>query len=174
MSIVSLNRRIPLAFITPLTPSGIRYAHSATPMGFVAANSSLRDDCPASSEVSATNTRPSSLIDSTSAGTTFCRDAGQPVSTMEPEKRHTKRLDRHISPIKLLLCAIRADSLMDIDARPLLSTSGSEPISRAKSRICPRSLHRRTGSKIELAQVTSSPLQRTYSLAASSSTQCRC
>jgi len=34
----------------------------------------------------------------------------------------TKRLDRHIIPIKLLLCAIRADSLIDIEARPLLST----------------------------------------------------
>lgn len=151
MSIMSLNRRIPFAFITPLTPSGIRYAHSATPMGFVAANSSLRDDCPASSEVSATNTRPSSLIDSTSAGTTFCKDESACIHNGIRKKGHTKRPDRHISPIKLLLCAIRADSLMDMDARPLLSTSGSEPISRAKSRICPRSLHRRTGSKIELA-----------------------
>ena len=73
ISIVSLNLRIPFAFITPLTPSGIRYAHSATPMGFVAAMASSWDraDCPASSDVSATSTRPCSLIVSTSAGTTF-------------------------------------------------------------------------------------------------------
>ncbi|KAL4934786.1 hypothetical protein BDV06DRAFT_208267 [Aspergillus oleicola] len=48
---------------------------------------------------------------------------------------HTKRLDRHIRPMKLLLCAMRADSLIDIEARPLLSTSGWAPALRAKSRI---------------------------------------
>ena len=78
ISIVSLNRKMPLAFITPLTPSGIRYAHSATPIGLVAAAASSswwREDCPASSEVSATRTRPCSLIVSTRAGTTFCRSS---------------------------------------------------------------------------------------------------
>jgi hypothetical protein len=34
-------------------------------------------------------------------------------------RRLTNKLDRHIKPMKLLLWAIRADSLIDIEARPL-------------------------------------------------------
>lgn len=71
ISIISLNRRTPLAFITPFTPSGIRYAHSATPMALAEVMASARSGCPGSSQVSATSTRPSSLIVSTRAGTTF-------------------------------------------------------------------------------------------------------
>ncbi|PYH41806.1 uncharacterized protein BP01DRAFT_158457 [Aspergillus saccharolyticus JOP 1030-1] len=64
---------MPLAFITPLTPSGMRYAQAATLTGSVACKTSLLSDWSASSEVSATNTRPSSFIVSTRAGTTFYR-----------------------------------------------------------------------------------------------------
>ena len=71
MSIISLNFRMPLAFITPFTPSGILYAHSATPNGLATCMASSWSGCSESSEVSATSTRPSSLIVSTSAGTTF-------------------------------------------------------------------------------------------------------
>lgn len=82
---------MPLAFITPLTPSGMRYAHSATPIGFVAAAANSlwwREDCPASSEVSATRTRPCSLIVSTRAGTTFYRSlAGRNPSTERQRER---------------------------------------------------------------------------------------
>lgn len=133
ISIISLNLKIPLAFITPLTPSGMRYAQSATPnvLAFAFAGSDSLSGCPVSSDVSATKTRPSSLIVSTRAGTTFYKevvvsmvmDTNMNGNSRRGEGRgRTKRLDRQIIPMKLLLWAIRADSLIDIEARPLLST----------------------------------------------------
>ncbi|PYI30479.1 hypothetical protein BP00DRAFT_204084 [Aspergillus indologenus CBS 114.80] len=146
ISIVSLNLKMPLAFMTPLTPSGMRYAQSATPTGSVVCKTSILSDWLASSDVSATNTRPSSFTVSTRAGTTFYkRRVLVPGMKSRPKwlgreaymtrQIHTSRLERHINPMKLLLCAIRAESLMDIEARPLLLTSGRALTSRAKSRI---------------------------------------
>jgi hypothetical protein len=73
ISIVSLNLSTPFAFMTPLTPSGIRYAHSAaTPIESAAAKASARVGRRVSSEVSATSTSPCSVIVFTNAGITFC------------------------------------------------------------------------------------------------------
>lgn len=104
MSIVSLNLKMPFAFITPFTPSGILYAQSATPNALVVWRASL-SGCPISSEVSATKTRPSSLIVSTRAGTTFYRDgvSGEGCAGANEKGKRTKRLDRQIIPMKLLL-----------------------------------------------------------------------
>lgn len=72
---------------------------------------------------------------------------------LEGKGTNTNKLERHIKPIKLLLWAIRADSLIDIEARPLLCITGCELISRVKSRICPRSLQSNTGS-LKLSQIS--------------------
>lgn len=42
------------------------------------------------------------------------------------DNRLTSRLDRHIRPIRLLLWAIRADSLIEREARPLYWIAGDE------------------------------------------------
>lgn len=67
MSILSLKRSTPVAFITPLTPSGVLYAHSVAVLVVVVFNVEVAD----SSEVSAISTRPCSLIVSMRAGMTF-------------------------------------------------------------------------------------------------------
>ena len=58
----------------------------------------------------------------------------------------TNNLDVHISPMKLLVCAIRTASLTDVELRPLLSVTPQ--LILATSRLAPRSLQRSTGSKI--------------------------
>lgn len=56
----------------------------------------------------------------------------------------TSNLELHISPMKLLLCAILTASLTDVVVRPLLYTGHSASSDIACS--MPRSLHKSTGS----------------------------
>jgi hypothetical protein len=68
-----------------------------------------------------------------------------------PRQLLTSNLELHISPMKLLLCAILTASLTDVVVRPLLNNGHSASSDIACS--MPRSLHNSTGSTDRISYV---------------------
>ena len=140
MSTVPLKRRTPFALRMPSTPSGMRDEGVPPPLRCVGRG--------VSSEVSVIRTRPAVLIASIRAGTRRWLKAKQSAGfcLREEEEENgglTRRAELQTSPMKLLLCAMRTASLIDMEPCPLLGIRDSV---EAWSRLAPRSLHSTTGS----------------------------
>jgi hypothetical protein len=134
-----------------LTPSGMGDHSLFAPLS--GADSSL--------DVSATRTKPSSLIVSTRAGTIPCELLERALKLFQVGQKLklgkrvawalllplTRTRACTIKPMKLLLCAILADSLIEIEQGDWRKGDASPTVVDAVLRGSSKSLHKRIGSR---------------------------